>query len=553
MLARPVLRAYEIPYLGRATVPTERQIPVSDLLVSVHDDQVILRSARLGRRVIPRLTSAHNFETSQGIYPFLCALQSQGTVGGTGWDWGPLRTAPRLPRVVCGRLVLSRAAWQVGQQEWEPLCRARGAARFRLVQAWRRDRRMPRWVVLSESDNELPVDLDNVLAVDTLLELVKRQKRTTLVELFPSPEQLCVRGPEGRFVHELVIPLVRRARTQPHEHTGARPVGGQPGTIHREGTPPPSFTLNRGVARSFPPGSEWFFAKLYSGPATTDQVLREVAGPVAERLLSAGVADRWFFVRYSDPDCHLRLRLHGHPDRLAGTALSALQAAARPLLGDRRLWRIQLDTYEREVERYGGAEGIVLAERLFYADSQAVLELAGLLAEDTRGDLGWRLALAGMDLLLTDLDFDLEARRAIVQKMRDAFALEFHAGADFARQLAARFRSERKALESLLEPAAAGDGPLAAGLEVFRRRSQRLAPVAAELRACARQGRLSKPPAELAASFLHMHANRLLRSAHRAQELVLYDFLYRLYQSHAARRLGRTRRPDPVPAEMFTH
>jgi thiopeptide-type bacteriocin biosynthesis protein len=481
-------------------------------------------------------------------------------VGGTGWDWGPLRTAPRLPRVVCGRLVLSRAAWQVGQQVWEPLCRARGAARFRLVQAWRRDRRMPRWVVLSESDNELPVDLDNVLAVDTLLELVKRKQRTTLVELFPGPEQLCVRGPEGRFVHELVIPLVRRAKTQPHEGAGTLPVGSQQTTIHHGSTPPPSFTLNRGVARSFPPGSEWFFAKLYSGPATTDQVLREVAGPVAERLLSAGVADRWFFVRYSDPDCHLRLRLHGHPDRLAGTALSALQAAARPLLGDRRLWRIQLDTYEREVERYGGAEGIVLAERLFHADSQAVLELAGLLAEDTRGDLGWRLALAGMDLLLADLDFDLEARRAMVEKMRDAFTREFHAGADFARQLAARFRSERKALESLLEPAAVGDSPLTAGLEVLRRRSQRLVPVAAELRACARQGRLSKPLTELAASFLHMHANRLLRSAHRAQELVLYDFLYRLYQSQTARRAEKEvgthlpQRPDQpsVGARSFT-
>jgi hypothetical protein len=32
-----------------------------------------------------------------------------------------------------------------------------------------------------------------------------------------------------------------------------------------------------------------------------------------------------------------------------------------------------------------------------------------------------------------------------------------------------------------------------------------------------------------------MHANRLLRSAQRAQELVLYDFLDRLYEGQAAR------------------
>jgi hypothetical protein len=62
-----------------------------------------------------------------------------------------------------------------------------------------------------------------------------------------------------------------------------------------------------------------------------------------------------------------------------------------------------------------------------------------------------------------------------------------------------------------------------------------LVPIVDELRSCARAGRLTVPLPELAVSYLHMHANRLLRSAHRAQELVLYDFLARLYESRAAR------------------
>jgi thiopeptide-type bacteriocin biosynthesis protein len=252
--------------------------------------------------------------------------------------------------------------------------------------------------------------------------------------------------------------------------------------------------------------------------------------------LPAGAADGWFFVRYGDPDWHLRLRFHGHPDRLGGEVLPALQAAAAPLLRDGRLWRIQLDTYEREVERYGGAAGLGLAERLFQADSEAVLALAELLPEDARGDVRWRLALVGMDLLLGDLGFDLEARHAIVHEARETFAAEFHADAEFGHQLAARFRPERKGLEALLDPAAVLDAPFAAAREVLRRRSQSLAPVMAELRVCAQAGRLSMPLIELAPSYLHMHANRMLRSAQRAQELVMYDFLARLYRSQAARR-----------------
>ena len=40
---------------------------------------------------------------------------------------------------------------------------------------------------------------------------------------------------------------------------------------------------------------------------------------------------------------------------------------------------------------------------------------------------------------------------------------------------------------------------------------------------------------ELSPSYIHMHVNRLLRSVQRAHEVVLYDFLTRLYESQIAR------------------
>src|SRR5262249_48775301 len=158
ILARPILRTCEIPYLGRASVPAPQQIPVTDLRVSVVGEHVLLRSAQLDRRVVPRLTSAHDYGTSQGIYRFMCALQSQGTTGNLAWDWGPLREAPFLPRVVFDRLALSRASWRVHPDELKALGPARGATRFALLQQWRTARRLPRWIALVDADNELPID-----------------------------------------------------------------------------------------------------------------------------------------------------------------------------------------------------------------------------------------------------------------------------------------------------------------------------------------------------------------------------------------------------------
>src|SRR6185437_16626000 len=134
---RPVLREHEIVCLGGSGAPPDRRIPLSDLLVGVEDGRVVLHSRRLGRRVLPRLTSAHNFtERGVSVYRFLCALQSQGVASETGF-WGPLAAAPFLPRVRHGRVVLACARWRLSA---DTLGSAGG---YEAVERWRRIRRVP--------------------------------------------------------------------------------------------------------------------------------------------------------------------------------------------------------------------------------------------------------------------------------------------------------------------------------------------------------------------------------------------------------------------------
>jgi thiopeptide-type bacteriocin biosynthesis protein len=123
-----------------------------------------------------------------------------------------------------------------------------------------------------------------------------------------------------------------------------------------------------------------------------------------------------------------------------------------------------------------------------------------------------------------------------MKTVRDSFAKEFRVEGVLQRQLGEKFRKERAALQELFDPAQEAESPLAPGLAILRERSQAQAEVVSELRAVEAAGRLSMPIIELAASYLHMHANRMLRSAARAQELVLYDWLYRMYDAKAARR-----------------
>jgi thiopeptide-type bacteriocin biosynthesis protein len=516
ILSRPVLRGYEIPYLGRSGAPPSRQLPLSDLLVSVQGERIVLRSRRLGREVIPRLTTAHNHAGhGLGVYRFLCALQCQQVTPGITWDWGPLGQAPFLPRVVSGRVILSRARWNLAESDLAAFREPRGASQFAAVQRLRERHRMPRYVALADGDNELAADLDNVLSIEALAHEVRGRTSASFVEMVPGPDQLCASGPEGPFTHQVIVPFARSS-PQPPPRSPGRPAA-------------------TSCARRFPPGSEWLYLKLFTGPATADQVLRRAAGAVGSSL-QAGGADQWFFIRYADPDWHLRLRIHGAPDKLLHETLPLLHRVMAPLLETGQLWRVQLDTYEREVERYGGEAGIGLAERVFHADSEAVLAIAGQLTGDAGAELRWRVALRGIDLLFDDLGLTLEQKRDIAAQARHGYGSEFGAGGDFSRRVSRRYRTERASVEALLDPHQDPPAELALSIRALHERSTALAPATQELRALADAGQLSVDLPELAMSLAHMHVNRMLRSAQRAQELVLYELLGRAYSSQAARR-----------------
>jgi thiopeptide-type bacteriocin biosynthesis protein len=530
ILLRPVLRGYEIPYLGTSGAPRDRQIEASDLLVSIVGDRVVLRSRRLGREVRPRMTTAHNFANFKSLAPyrFLCAHASQGT-GYASWQWGMLDQLPFLPRVRHGRFVLARARWLLQEHDLAPLeaafagiANAKTPAQFVAIRArvaavisgLREQLRLPRWVVIADGDNELVVDLDNELMVDSAAHLLKGRKAAVLQELLPGGDELCARGAEGRFAHELVVFAARAPEV-------------------REVAPLPPPTS---VARRFLPGSEWLYLKVYTGSTTADAVLRTYLAPVIARAMQQGLARRWFFLRYGDPDWHLRVRFHGDAAALTGELLPMLHTALARATDAGQVWQVALGTYEREVERYGGDDAIAIAESLFHHDSACALGIIETLEGDAGAAAMWRIALRSIDRLLDDLGLSLAEKLAFATRARDGYGKEFGMDTALQRSLGDKFRAHAKELAALLAaPDAAPDHPHAALLARIAARSSANQPLVAQLRALEAAGRLRQSITQLAHSFVHMAVNRMMRSHQRIQELVLCDLLRRHYDSLIAR------------------
>jgi thiopeptide-type bacteriocin biosynthesis protein len=520
VLCRPALRDLEVAYLGRSGADPAQVLPATDLLVSVQANRLVLRSASLGCELVPRLSTAHNYPGSRiALYRFLGALQGHRLIDGLIWSWGGLSGLPELPRVeLADGTILSRAMWLLSGDDLRPVVKAGSpAAAWSALQAVREARRLPRFVAVAMADNELVLDLDSVGSAVLVAHEARAGNALPLIEVLSTPDALVVTSPAGRHANEILVPLVKVV--EPRRAEAATPVSSAP------------------VARVFTAGSEWLSCKLYCGAGTADGLIRDVVRPLAAEVLGAGLADRWFFLRYGDPGWHVRVRFHGDPTVLAAQVLPRLQAACAPFVDDGRISAVVVDTYRREVERYGGPLGVELFELWSSIDSTAVADLVALLAGDDGLDIRWRAAVAGADGQLAALGFDVPTRQRLVRSWRDGLVAEHGAtGTNLLRHAGGVHRKEKDALARLLvAPEDDLDPPLVIVRRVLARRNESLAVIGLQLREGEADGRLAGSIESIAGSFTHLHVNRLLRGAPRAQELVIYDLLDRWYRNPRSR------------------
>ena len=430
-----MLRDYELVLLGRSGAPADRQLGVDELTLRLDGQRLVLHSPRLNAEVRPRLTTAHNPAwRGFGVYRFLAALQRSGVASGLGWDWGALSGAPTLPRITAGRLVVARARWLLSAAELSTVTRPDA------VDGWAalaRDRRLPVELLIVDGDNRLYVDTASPALTAAAAKVLRGRSGAVVEEVLPDG---VATGPQGRFAQELIVPFTRRTEPAPAPQVWHAPK----------------------VQRTYPPGSQWLYLKVYTGTASADRILVDSVGPVIGALQNNGVFDDWFFLRYADPEHHLRVRLHGDPAALRDHALPALTDALAPRLDDGTVSNVALDTYHREIERYGGDAGIELAEHIHAVDSDAVLDVLGMYDGDDMADARWKLCVYATDRLLADAGLDIQQRRTWAKNGAAGYRTEYPGAPNLDSGIGARWRSGDRessgaqARESARPSAAAG-------------------------------------------------------------------------------------------------
>lgn len=213
VLRRPVLRAYEIPYLCNPGVESDRVLSLEDLAISVRNDKVVLRSKKHNKEVVPCLSTAHNYSgTVLPVYHFLCDLQFQHCKPVYSFSWGVLEHHYRFfPRVVYKDVILAKAKWIVSQEELQSFYKLNNAALLEQFTIWRNGKQLPKYVNWIPSDNTLLLDLEQLVCIELFLKSVEKYSKIVLEEFLFS-EDTVVKNSEGLgFTNQFILSYYKQS------------------------------------------------------------------------------------------------------------------------------------------------------------------------------------------------------------------------------------------------------------------------------------------------------------------------------------------------------
>ncbi|MNU20692.1 hypothetical protein D3C71_89410 [compost metagenome] len=316
-------------------------LSLTDLYLSVVGGELMLFSKKMGKRLIPRISTAYNYIRSDlSLFRLLCDLQYQGI---------PAVLLPNLeeavpdlkyyPRLVYRNIILSAAKWKLEYQD-----KFQDLAFF---SDYLHGIGLPNCIKVGFADQTLVINLHDQFEVYVLSTILKKNKALWAKEAFV-PSKCLVADENGNgYASEFVLTFV-------HSMEGYK------------GIPFSHPIKDIFIRRSFEPGSEWLYYQIFIHPDRASELLtvlyKSIVMPYERILLS------WFFIRYNDGGEHIRFRLRLKDIKYLGQLMELICLQLSGYISSGIVSDVKICTYDRELERYGKGE-IEQVEAHFHIDS----------------------------------------------------------------------------------------------------------------------------------------------------------------------------------------
>ena len=272
--------------------------------------------------------------------------------------------------------------------------------------------------------------------------------------------------------------------------------------------------------RKFLPGSEWIYFKIYTGVKTSDIILLEVLKQLIEEFKSEKLIQKWFFIRYNDPKPHLRIRFNITIPNKYYILLHKISSLFGEYLNSGEISNIVIDTYKRELERYGESS-IEYAEELFFRSSELILNF---LEYDDEEKI--MVALLYIDCILSELGLSNEEKTNWIKNFDNAFKTEFNTDKSLNSQLKKKYIDFQPKYFEFIKTIAFKDIKY-----LITNNISDIHIVIEKILELKKKECLNVGMIDFFQSIFHMHINRLFVSNQRLFEMIIYDHLLRFYKA----------------------
>ena len=286
------------------------------------------------------------------------------------------------------------------------------------------------------------------------------------------------------------------------------------------------------IKRSYHPGSDWIYYKIYTGPKTADLLLTNLIKPVVDKLYKKDIIEKWFFIRYTDPKFHLRVRFKATNLSDVGTIISEFSTQLNSFIEEDLVWKIQLDTYQREIERYG-LYTMEASETLFFYDSEMIIQLLDLIDDSDEGEeIRWLFGIRAINALLDDFSFSEENKLLLLEQLKINFCAEFNMNRFLKKQLDRKFIEHEKKIMQFIDMSKDDISELTSLINIIHKKSNNSTSAINDITNLIEPEKLNS----FLGSHIHMIMNRLFRSKNRLYEMVVYYFLFKHYKASIGKR-----------------
>jgi len=214
VLHHPSIRKYELALLCHSCLDKKNIISISDIMISIKNGEFILRSKRTNKQIIPYLTNSYNYSLSEiPLYRFLGDLQKANKKTSLILSTDNLlNILLYIPRVRYKQTILSPATWKININEIKDLLQRKNDSEILIfANKWRERKKIPKYSLLADYDNELFIDWNNITCVRSFLSTVKMKNYFFIKEFLFDKEDLIIKDIKGNgYLNECIVSYIRK-------------------------------------------------------------------------------------------------------------------------------------------------------------------------------------------------------------------------------------------------------------------------------------------------------------------------------------------------------